>query len=358
MARHAIRMADLAGRHAEVAGTAEAAVLEVLRDGRYVGGAVVQRAEDALARRFGWPLGVGVASGTDALALALQAVGVRPGDEVVVPAVSFFATAGAVRLAGAVPRIADVRPDVPLLDGDALPIGPRTRAVVAVHLYGAACVLPPLPVPVVDDLAQSAGATPRHHGVIGATSFYPTKTLGAAGDGGMVFAADPALAARVRALGNHGMTAPHAHEAVDGLVGRNSRLDAVQAAILLAHLPMLEGRVARRRALATRYDARLPLAVRPLPRDAGHPVHHYVVRVAERDAVRATLAARDIETAVYYPRSLASQGALAAWAEPTPNADAFCTEALALPVHEGLRDEDVDRVCDALADACRNLGAA
>ncbi|MEN9785598.1 MAG: hypothetical protein RLZZ299_862 [Pseudomonadota bacterium] len=358
MARHAIRMADLAGRHADVAGATETAVLDVLRSGRFMGGPVVTRAEESLARCFGWPFGVGVASGTDALAMALQAVGVRPGDEVIVPAVSFFATAGAVRLVGAEPRIADVRPDVPLLDSDTLPVGPRTRAVVAVHLFGAACVLPDPPVPVVDDLAQAAGAPPRHHGIVGAASFYPTKTLGAAGDGGMVFATDAALAARVRALGNHGMPAPHVHEDIDGLTGRNSRLDALQAAVLLAHLPHLDRRVARRRALAARYDAQLPPDVRPLPRDEGHPVHHYVVRSARRDAIRAHLAERGIETAVYYPRSLAAQPALAAWSRPTPNADAFCAEALALPVHEGLDEADVDRVCDAIRDACRALGAA
>ncbi len=353
-----VRMVDLAGRHAACAEAVENTVLHVLREGRPIGGPVVARAEREIADTFGWSFGVGVASGTDALALALQALGVRADDEVIVPAVSFFATAGAVRLVGATPRLADVRPDVPVLDAARLPLGPRTRAVIAVHLYGAACALPPLPVPVVDDLAQSAGAPPRHHGVVGATSFYPTKTLGAAGDGGMVFATDAELAARVRALGNHGMTTPHLHHAVHGLTGRNSRLDAVQAAVLLAQLPHLEGRVARRRAHAARYDAQLPPDVRPLPREDGHPVHHYVVRVARREALRAHLAERGIETAVYYPRSLAAQPALAAWSSPTPNADAFCAEALALPVHEGLGADDIDRVCDALSDACRTLGAA
>ena len=347
-----VRMADLAARHARVAEAAERGVLEVLRSGRAIGGPVVEAAERALARAFGWGHGVGVNSGTDALILALQAIGVRPGDEVIVPAVSFFATAGAVVRAGAVPVIADVREDAPLLDAEALPLTPRTRAVLAVHLYGARCALPALPVPVVDDLAQAIGADPpARTGSIGAASFYPTKTLGAAGDAGIVLTDDPDLAERVRRLANHGLVAPHLHEDVDGVVGANSRLDALQAAVLLAHLPDLGARVARRRALAACYDAALPHSVRRLPRDAAHPVHHYVVRVPERDRVRAHLAARGIETAVYYPRSLAAQPALAAWSRPTPRADAFCGDCLALPVHEGLSDADVGRVVEALVHA-------
>ncbi len=347
-----VRMADLAARHARVAEAVERGVLEVLRSGRAVGGPVVTEAERALAAAFGWSHGVGVNSGTDALVLALQAVGVRTGDEVIVPAVSFFATAGAVVRAGAVPVLADVREDVPLLDPETLPWTPRTRAVIAVHLYGARCALPVLAVPVIDDLAQAIGADPpARTGTIGAASFYPTKTLGAAGDGGIVLTDDPDLAERARRLANHGLAAPHLHEDVDGLVGTNSRLDAIQAAVLLAHLADLPARVARRRAIAARYDSALPAAVRRLPRDAGHPVHHYVVRLAERDRVRARLADAGIETAVYYPRSLASQPALAAWARPTPHADSFCAECLALPVHEALSDTDVDRVIDALSQA-------
>lgn len=344
-----VRMADLAGRHARVAEAAERGVLEVLRSGRAVGGPVVSEAERSLAKTFGWAHAVGVNSGTDALVLALQAVGVRPGDEVIVPAVSFFATAGAVVRAGAVPVIADVCEDAPLLDPEALPLTTRTRAVVAVHLFGARCALPALPVPIVDDLAQAIGADPpARTGRIGAASFYPTKTLGAAGDAGIVLADDLDLADRTRRLANHGLVAPHVHEDVNGVIGINSRLDAVQAAVLLAHLADLPARVARRRALASRYDAALPAGVRRLPREPGHPVHQYVVRVPSRDRVHAHLAAAGIETAVYYPRSLAAQPALARWARPTPRADAFCAECLALPVHEGLTDGEVDRVVDAL----------
>jgi UDP-2-acetamido-2-deoxy-ribo-hexuluronate aminotransferase len=344
-----IAMASLAARHAGVAAGVEARVLEVLRSGRYVGGPVVGEAERRLAEAFGWRAGVGVNSGTDALLLALQAVGVRPGDEVIVPAVTFFSTAGAVARIGATPVIADVRDEVPLLDVRDLPVGARTRAVVAVHLYGARCEVPTLPVSVIDDAAQAVGATPPARvGVLGAASFYPTKTLGAAGDAGIVLGDDEDLLARVRALANHGMSAPHLHHAVDGVVGGNSRMDALQAAVLLGHLPALHARVARRQENAARYDAALPAWVRRLPRDAGHPVHQYVVRVPRRDALQALLRARGVETACFYPRSLTDQPALAtARRLPTPNAEAFCAEALALPVHESLSDADVDTVIDA-----------
>ncbi len=346
-----VRLADPSRRHARVAAEVERRVAEVLRGGRYVGGPVVDHAERALAGVFGWALGVGVNSGTDALIYALLALGVGPGDEVVVPAVTFFATAGAVVRVGATPVIADVRADLPLIDPARLPIGPRTRAIVVVHLFGEGATLGPVPVPVVDDAAQVAGADPPPRvGVIGATSFYPTKTLGAAGDGGLVLTDDARLADAVRRLTHHGMTEPNVAERVSGHVGGNSRLDAIQAAVLLAHLDDLPARVAARRHHAEVYDAAFASCsgVRLVRRSRGHPVHQYLVRAERRDALRAGLAARGVETGVYYPRSLAAQPALAEHARATPNADAWCAEALALPVHECLTPSDVGYVVDAV----------
>ncbi len=339
-------MADLAARHARVAATVESGVAGVLASGRYVGGPVVANAERRLASSFGWAYGIGVNSGTDALVYAMQAIGVGPGDEVIVPAVTFFATAGAVARIGAVPVVADVRADLPLLDVTTLPVSSRTRAIIAVHLYGEVCVLPPLAVPIVDDLAQAAGARFRT-GIIGAVSFYPTKTLGAAGDAGIVLTDDAGAADRVRRLTHHGMTSAYVHERVGGSVGANSRMDAVQAAVLLAHLDDLPARVATRRGHAARYDATLPPSVRLLPRHAEHPVHHYVVRVSKRDALASFLAARGVETAIYYPRSLARQPALEPQ-PPTPNADEFCAECLALPVHECLHASQIDEIVTAV----------
>lgn len=342
-----IRMANLAARHERVAADVERRVLDVLRSGRYVGGPVVEAFLGLAARSFGWAGAVGTNSGTDALAYAMRAMGVGPGDEVIVPAVTFFATAEAVYQVGATPIVADVRADLPLLDPTTLPIGPKTRLVVAVHLFGEHCALPSLPVPVLDDSAQCAGANPPvRTGIAAAVSFYPTKTLGAAGDGGMVLSDDPELLARVTRLTHHGMPENYVHERVSGHIGGNSRLDALQAAVLLGHLHDLVPRVALRRRHAARYDAELPGAVRRLPRSVGHPVHQYVVRADNRDALRAFLATRGVETALYYPRTTGDQPALRGPA--TPNASAYCETTLALPVHECLTEPDVTTVIEAV----------
>lgn len=341
-------MADTAARHARVAADVEARVLAVLRSGRYVGGPVVSEAEEHIAAVFGYRHGVGVNSGTDALIYALMAMGIGPGDRVAVPAVTFFATAEAVLRVGATPVVVDVREDAPLLDPAALP--ERLRAVIVVHLFGEACALPDPGVPVLDDAAQVAGADPPiRTGSVGAASFYPTKTLGAAGDGGIVLADDPDVAAAARKLASHGMPRPYVHERVNGHVGANCRLDAVQAAVLLGHLADLPARVARRRAIAARYDAELPDWVRRLPRSAPNPVHQYVVRVSGRDDVAFRLREAGVETAIYYPAPVSAQPAVLGLPHmPTPNADRFCAEALALPVHECLGDDDVSAVIAAL----------
>lgn len=349
---HEIRMIDLARRHAEVAPEVEAAVVEVLRSGRYVGGPMVERAEALVAGWFGREAAAGVASGTDALILALQAVGVRPGDEVVVPALSFFATAGAVCRIGAVPVVVDVREDG-CLDPEACrrALTPRTRAIVPVHLFGNPAPCPDFGIPVVDDAAQAVGTGPEaSSGILTALSAYPTKTWGAAGDAGFVLGA-PEAVERVRALGNHGTVAPHLHRTVEGVVGRNSRLDAIQAAVLLGHADALERRVAARRRNAAWYDAHLPPSVRPLPRHPASAVHVYAVQVDARDAVREALAARGVETGVYYPRPLHAQPALShAVAHPTPVADALCARMLALPVHSGLGRDDLVHVVESLRE--------
>ncbi len=343
-----IRLVDLAWRHQQVADDVERRALAVLRDGGYVGGALVAEAEHAAAQLFGRRAAVGVNSGTDAIGLALQAVGVRADDEVIVPALSFFATAGAVRALGAIPVVVDVRDDG-CLDPDAAraAMSRRTRAIVPVHLFGTLAEAPALGVPVVDDAAQGVGGAPlRSVGVLTALSTYPTKTWGGAGDGGFVLGDEPDLLARVRVLANHGRTEV-GFDAPDGQHARNSRLDALQAAVLLGHLPALSGRIARRRALAERYDAALPPGVHALPRDPGSPVHLYVIRVPQRDRVAEVLAAHGIETRVYYPRPLHHEPALGRSAV-TPMADRLCAEVLAIPVHAGLTDADVDRVLDAL----------
>lgn len=343
-------MADTAARHQRVAEHVEASVLEVLRSGRYVGGPQVAEAERRVAALFGWGFGATTNSGTDALVYALLAIGVKPGDEVIVPAVTFFATAGAVARVGATPVVADVLPDQPLLDDQHLPIRARTTAVIAVHLYGEGCPVR-THLPVVDDLAQCAGANPcPRNGTIGAVSFYPTKTLGAAGDAGMVLTDSAETQLALHRLTHHGMPAPNVHERVNGVIGANSRMDSLQAAVLLAHLDDLPARISCRRERAAIYDSQLPRWVSRIDRSPGHPVHQYVVRVPERERLRAHLLARDIETAVYYPIPLSRQAALSGIDHaPTPHADRFCAEALALPVHECMGPDDTAAVLDAFA---------
>jgi len=349
-------MVDLSARHARVAGDVERRVADVLRSGRYVGGPVVAQAEQAVADLLRRRFGVGVGSGTDALTLALRALGIGSGHQVIVPAVSFFATVESVLHTGAQPVLVDVLPDAPLLDPDAAlaAVTPATRAIVAVHLFGNVACAPDTDIAIVDDSAQAVGTDPPPaRGVLGAVSFYPTKVLGGAGDGGLVVTDEQALAQAVRRLGSHGMSAPNVHHRVAGHVGGNSHLDAVQAAVLLGHLPDLAVRIARRRQIAARYDA--AFAGMTIPRDPGSTISVYVLRHPRRDALRSALGARGIASAVYYPMAMTAQavigGSPADARRRTPNAVAFCDQALALPCHADLTDADVARVTAAVLGA-------
>ncbi len=327
-------MVELGRRHARVRQAVEERVLVVLRSGRYVGGSEVQEAEAMLARRMGFRHGVGSASGTQALVQMLRAADLR--GRVAIPALSFFATAEAVMRAGCEPVVVDVLPDRPLMDPEALP---ACEAVLTVHLFGARAPEVDHPV-VLADAAQCMGwGWGRPQGLAAALSLYPTKTLGAAGDGGAVLTDDPEFAARARRLGNHGMVAPHEHAEL----GMNSRLDAVQAAVVLAHEDDLDRRVERRHAIAHRIEA-LGLG---LPRDARDAVHHLIVMHPQRDRLRRALDEAGIDSAVYYPRPLDAQAPLGGRSR-CPNALAFCADALAVPCHAELREEEIERLLAVL----------
>jgi dTDP-4-amino-4,6-dideoxygalactose transaminase len=345
---------DLAARHAEAAEAVEERVLAVLRSGRWIGGPMVAEAEGIAARWLGRERAVGTGSGTDALILALQALGIGPGDEVVVPALTFFATAGAVLAVGATVAVADVDEDglLDVASAERL-IGPATRAIIPVHLFGNV-VRMASDLRVVDDAAQAIGAEPAPgFGDLTATSTYPTKTWGAAGDGGFVAGDDPELLERVRALGNHGIVEPHVHDRVCGHAGRASRLDALQAAVLVGHAGVLPERIARRRELAALYDAGLPPGIRPLPRQPGSGVQQYCALVQDRDGLVRRLAARGIGAAVYYPRPLHHQPALRGCrAGPTPVAEHLCAHLVALPIHD-VGAAEVEQVLQALGEEAR-----
>ncbi len=355
MTHDPIRMVDLQGRHQDVRSDVERAVREVLDSGRYIGGPSVEQAERVCASWLGREGAVGTNSGTDALLLALLALDIGPGDEVIVPALTFFATAGAVCASGATPVVVDVGEDA-LIDPTAVraALTTRTAAIIPVHLFGSTCLMEQWDVPVIDDAAQAIGAKPSPStGVLTAVSTYPTKTWGGAGDGGFVAGDDAALLDRIRRLGSHGQIEPHVHDRFSRMVGRNSRLDALQAAVLLAHAPRVPDRVAQRQQWARAYDANLPSSLRPLPRSPGSAIQQYVICCEDRPAIQRALESASIESAIYYPRPLNEQPALAGFpAHPTPVAARLSECMLALPVHAGLTPSEFERILSVLHKAC------
>jgi len=360
-----MRMIDLAPEYAALCGELEAAALEVMRGGNYVLGPNVEAFEKEAAAWLGTRHAVGVASGTDALHLALLASGIRPGDEVVTTPLSFVATVQAIVHTGATVRFADVDPVTYNLDPDSVEavLTAATRAIIPVHLFGLPCDLRRLAdlaerhgLQLIEDCAQSIGAAVDGRrtggfGTAGCFSFYPVKNLGAFGDGGLVSTNDDELNERLRTLRGHGGAGGTYTEA-----GFNSRLDEIQAALLRVKLPHLEAFNERRQLIADWYDEALDGLVlrRPArPPNLSHVFHHYTVVTEGRDELRAALADCGIDTAVYYATPLHRQPFLAAGGEPPdlPNADALAASWLSLPMHPGLGQEDVRRVATALQEA-------
>lgn len=348
----------IVGEDAEVA----EAVARVVRSGRYVGGPEVEAFERAWAGFCGTRHAVGAGNGLDALTLALLALDVGPGDEVIVPSWTFIATWLAVSRVGAKPVPVEVDPDTGNLDPDrvAAALSPRTRALVAVHLYGQPAdtdrisdALAGSEVALIEDAAQAHGAMLRGRrtgalGRIAAFSFYPGKNLGALGDGGAVTTDDEELARRVRRLGNYGSERKYEHLER----GANSRLDPIQAAALSVRLRRLEADNARRRAIADTYmDTLGGLEWLRLPRviDGAEPVWHlFVVRTERRDALARHLAERGIETGLHYPVANHRSGAYADQGFDLPIADELAATCLSLPIGPHLSDADVERVIEAV----------
>ena len=338
------------------------AIDRVVERGWFVLGPEVESFEAEFAAAMGAAHAVGVGNGTDAIALILRALGIGDGDEVITAAVSAAYSALAVMMAGARPVFADVDPARLTIDPDAVDraITPRTRAILPVHLYGQPADMTAIAriaarrgLAIVEDCCQAHLATSERRpvgtiGVAGAFSFYPTKNLGALGDGGAVVTNDPTLAERVRRLRNGGQTDRY-HHAVPGI---NSRLDEIQAAVLRARLPRLRGWTDMRRRLAAVYRVALagaPVAVLP-ERDAGHVYHLFVVRSPARRELQAHLAARGVETLVHYPVPMTRQPAFAAVAPAEcPQADRACAEVVSLPLHPALGEKDVHHVAAAVS---------
>ncbi|XIE77596.1 DegT/DnrJ/EryC1/StrS family aminotransferase [Streptomyces sp. SBR177] len=366
-----IPLVDLKAAHAEVEAEIRAGFDRVLAGTAFIGGEEVAAFEREYAAFGGVAHVVGVANGTDALELALRASGVGAGDEVVLPANTFIATAGAVARIGARPVLVDCAPDTLLIDPGAVlgAVGAATRAVVPVHLYGqcadVAALAAALPerVRIVEDAAQSQGAsrsgrTPGAGG-IAATSFYPGKNLGAYGDAGAVLTDDPEAAALVRAIANHGGVAKYRHD----VPGFNSRLDGLQAVVLRAKLRRLAAGNEARRAAAARYDELLaPLAgagrvVLPVTAPGNsHVWHLYVLRVpgADRDAVVGKLNAGGIGAGVHYPQPVHLTPAyrhLGHGRGDFPHAERAADEILSLPLFPQITHDQQRRVVDALVNA-------
>lgn len=365
----AIPLLDLT-RDATLLDELSAAADRVIRSGGYILGPEVARFEAECADYLGVGHAVAVSSGTDALLLSLMALGVGPGDEVVCPAYTFFATAGAVSRLGARPVFIDCEPDTFNLDVGRVAerLTPRTRAIVPVHLYGqcvdmaalqaVAAAAPGGPTPIVEDACQAIGAEVggRRAGALGAFgcfSFFPSKNLGALGDAGLVTTDDAGLADRARILRVHGAR-PKYHHAI---IGGNFRMDALQAALLRVKLPRLERAISARQAHAAHYNERLaavPGVTPPGARVGRHVFHQYVIRVADgrRDALQAHLEAEGVGTAVYYPVPLHVQKCFAdlGWrAGDLPVSERAALETLALPMFPELTAGEVDRVCDVIA---------
>ena len=329
----------------------------VLESGRFIFGPEVEGFEEEAAAFLDVPHAVGVANGTDAIVVALEAIGVGRGDEVICPAFTFYATAEAIVRAGATPVFADIDPQTLNLDPEdvATRVTPRTKAVVPVHLFGRVAPLAELSelgLPIVEDAAQAFGAEGvAQTGVCSTFSFFPSKNLFALGDGGLVTCLDGDVAERVRMLRFHGSRDKKTFE----LVGTNSRLDAVQAAMLRVFLPHLTGWNEQRREAAARY-AELGLGeVVELPVDEpGHVYHVYAVRTSRRAEIAAALAEEGIASGTYYATPLHLQPALSYLGVPEgslPETERAATENLALPLWAGIELEQQERVVEAVRAA-------
>src|SRR2546427_88772 len=358
---------DLSAQYAEIGAEIRTAVERVMASQQLVLGHEGAALEEEIAQLCGVSHGVGVASGTDALILALRACGVQPGDEVLLPPFTFVATGSAVSALGAKPVFADIRPETYNIDPAQLErrVTPRTRAIIVVHLYGLAADMDPIlafaksrNLPVIEDNAQAIGASykGRRTGSLGdaaCISFYPTKNLGAYGDAGMVVTNSAELAARIQTLRNHGQSAKY----LSSEPGWNSRLDEIQAAILRVKLRHLSNWQRARQSHAAEYNrlfSQIPGIMPPLaPGGFEHVYHQYTIRLEQRDALQTFLSEKNIGSTAYYPYPLHLQplyAALGHKAGDFPHSERAAQEVLSLPMYPELRKEHIARVVETIAD--------
>lgn len=361
-----ISLVDLTAQYHSIKKEIDAAVLSTLESGHFILGPQVVKFEESVATYLGVKHAIGLASGTDALVIALRALNIGEGDEVIIPAYTFFATAGTVMSVGAKPVIVDVDPQSYQIDVSKIEaaITPKTKAIIPVHLYGHPAEMNPIleiarrhGLKVIEDNAQGYGAEYLGNktgsmGEVGCLSFFPTKNLGAYGDGGMVVTNDDTLAEHMRMLRAHGWKKKYYSE----MVGYNSRLDAMQAAILQVKFPHLDEWNEKRRELSKRYNDYLaPLGiVTPVEREwAKHVYHLYIIRSTKREALQVFLKEKGIASEVYYPLPphLSVPCRKYGYKEGDfPHAEKAAKETLALPLYPELTLEQQDQVIAAVKE--------
>ncbi|THH34913.1 DegT/DnrJ/EryC1/StrS family aminotransferase [Neolewinella litorea] len=370
-----IQMVDLKTQYEAMQEEVDRAVLEVIRSGAFINGPAVQEFRTGLEEYLGCKHVIPCANGTDALQIALMALGLKPGDEVIVPAFTYVASAEVIALLGLSPVMVDVDPFTYNVTAELIEpaITPRTRAIIPVHLFGQSCDMEPIrslaemhDLRIVEDNAQAIGAAYTFSdgrvgrtgtlGDIGCTSFYPSKNLGAYGDGGALNTDDDDLAARLRTVANHGQNRRYYHD----VVGCNSRLDSVQAAILNCKLPRLDDYNARRQEAARYYDRQLAgikglLPPARLP-NSTHVYHQYTLRVTngQRDALQQHLQEAGIPSMIYYPVPLYDQGAFRGTAankiDFLPVTDTLCKEVISLPMHSEMDESILAYITERVQD--------
>jgi dTDP-4-amino-4,6-dideoxygalactose transaminase len=359
-----IPLLDLQGQYAPLREEAMRRVDEVLKSGNYILGPWVKRLEERIAKLCGTKHAIACASGTDALILSLKAIGIGPGDEVIVPTFTFFASAGAVSHIGGRPVFVDILPDTYNMDPKAVEaaLTPRTKAIMPVHLFGQSADMEPIlevarkrSIAVVEDAAQSLGARWRDRpagsiGRVGCFSFYPTKNLGGYGDGGMITTNDDALADLIRRLRVHGAKPKYFH----AIVGMNSRLDEIQATLLDLKLDHLESWTAARRANAAYYDRELrggPFGTPVVREGCFHVYNQYTIAALARESLIEHLKTAGVGTGIYYPLSLHLQGCFQdlGYREGSfPVAEEAQKTSLSLPVYPELKPEEKEHVVKSL----------
>ncbi len=363
---------DLGVQMARIRSTVDAGIARVLDHGKFILGPEVAQLEAELAAFVGVPHCISCANGTDALQIAMMALDIGHGDEVITPGFTYIATAEAAAVLGARPVYVDIDPITYNIDPNLIEtaITPRTKAIVAVSLYGQCADFDAINmiaerhgIPVIEDAAQSFGASykGRKSGAlttIATTSFFPSKPLGCYGDGGALFTADADLAHRLRSIARHGQEGRYNHVRV----GMNSRLDTVQAAILLAKMSIFPEEIGLRQAVADEYArafARVGLDIAPTVVDGNESAWaQYTVRVPDRASVQAAFAAAGIPTVVHYPAPLNRQPAVADHDAVLPVGDLAANEVLSLPMHPYLQPEQQARIAAVLADALQSLATA